>query len=89
MSHFEVSEESAADRTLVRQDLSGLLLSDRRPLFSPIQTNLSSVLEILFALCQSQFSQFVILKYSMLDQPNPKKQIYQFGVNWGNLTNKS
>ena len=54
MSHFEVSEESAADRTLVRQDLSGLLLSDRRPLFSPIQTNLSSVLEILFALCQSQ-----------------------------------
>ena len=56
MSHFEVSEESAADRTLVRQDLSGLLLSDRRPLFSPIQTNLSSVLEILFALCQSQIS---------------------------------
>ena len=54
MSYLEVSEESAADRTLVRQDLSGLLLSDRRPLFSPIQTNLSSVLEILFALCQSQ-----------------------------------
>ena len=66
------------------QDLSGLLLSDRRPLFSPIQTNLSSVLEILFALCQSQFSQFVILKYSMLDQPNPEKtNLNKVGVNWG------
>ena len=72
MSHFEVSEESAADRTLVRQDLSGLLLSDRRPLFSPIQTNLSSLLEI--RIMSITISQFVILKYSMLDQPNPDKK---------------
>jgi len=74
MSYLEVSEESAADRTLVRQDLSGLLLSDRRPLFSPIQTNLSSVLEILFALCQSQI-------FNVRPTKSKKKQIYQFGVN--------
>ena len=71
MSHFEVLEESAADKTLVRQDLSGLLLSGRRPLFSPIQTNLSSLLEI--RIMSITISQFVILKYSMLDQPNPEK----------------
>ena len=78
MSHFEVSEESAADRTLVRQlDLSGPLLSGRRPLFSPIQTNLSSVLEILFALCQSQIFNVRPAK--------SKKQIFRVGVNRGKI----
>ena len=66
MSHLEVSEsESGPDR----QDLNGLLLSGRRPLFRPIQTNLSSVLEI-FALCQSK-----------IFNVRPTKSKYQNNIN--------
>ena len=73
MSHFEVSEESAADRTDKTLVASFCLTDDLFLVrFKQISRPYSK-----FALCQSQFSQFVILKYSMLDQPNPEKKQIQ------------